>query len=309
MDPGVGRHLHLAGGHGDAHLREGVGLDGHRDGRPGDGHLLAVGELEPVGARLLDQERAGQLAPVLHEELHRAAGVRALPLDGDPRPLHRAIGAGGEAHLGPARRLDRPVAPGDLPLGAAGVGRVEVGDLDVAGDGLGPGRPGGLGDAGDQPGPPAPQVRAQQERRDSPGGERADEGQPGPAGRPVGNRPGEVDRPRPLPGAGDVLVGQGRREAAGVERRRGPARARRRRAAPSAATRPRRRPWPPPRARPMPCARATTPPSRRPRARRSLRRPARRGGATWPSHPARLPAPRPRRASRWPRQRPPSRGR
>ena len=215
--PGVGRHLHLAGRRRDAHLREGVGLDGHRDGRSGHDDFVTIRELEPVASRLLDDEGAGQAAPVLHQHGDDPALLRARAIDGDPGPLHRAVGAGREAHLGSSRRLDRAVAARDLPLGAAGVSRVEVGDLHVAGDGLSPGRSDGRGDSCDETRPAASEVWTQDEGCDPPGRESGGERQAGPARRTVGHGAGEVDGAGPLPGAGDVLVGERGREAARFE--------------------------------------------------------------------------------------------
>ncbi len=215
--PGVGRHLHLAGGRRDAHLREGVGLDGHRDGRSGDLHLVTIRELEPVASRLLDHEGAGQVAPVLHLHGDDPALLRIRTLDGDPGPLHGTVGAGREAHLGSSRRLDRAVAARDLPLGAAGVRGVEVGDLHVAGDGLCPGHPDGRAGTSEEPRPSASQVRTEDEGGDPPGRQPDRERQAGAARRTVGHGAGQVDGAGSLPGAGDVLVGEGGRQASGIE--------------------------------------------------------------------------------------------
>ena len=217
VNPGVGGHLHLAGRGRDGHLREGVGLDGHRDGRAVHHHSFTFRELEAVAARLLDEEGPGELPPVLHGERHHPARLRVGPLDGDLGPLHGPVGAGREQDLGAAWRLHRAVASRDLALGAPGVGRVAVGQLHVPGDGLGAGRAGRGGDAGDESRPATAQVGPEDQGRRGPGSEHCGERPSGPARRPVRDGGPQVDGAGTLTGPEHVLRGECGGEAPGFE--------------------------------------------------------------------------------------------
>ena len=233
VDGGVGRHLQLGLGRGDADGGEGVGLDHQRDGRPLGHHPAARGgEAEAVAAALVDQQRAGELAPAAHREGH-APGQRAVGLSS----ASSAASTGRSARVRRATSVPRGarISP-PVPESSWGARRVWAGKRKASsmspvmgssdGPAAGAGSPASSRRAWRQAPPPS------DERHHASRAATAAEHPGGAAGAAVGERGGEVDgRRRP------ARSGRGGRRAARPRRRREAASPGRARASSTAETR------------------------------------------------------------------------